>query len=390
MNNFYEALEYCLQALEDGADLNAVLARYPDLAEELRPILEASIAARNMAVDGPSTEAMRRGRAKLLRRAAELREMRAPAPRRVIPIFQRLSLALTIAAVFLLSGTGLVRASSTALPGENLYPVKRTWEGMRLWFVFDANLRDALRSEYENERLEEVGELLSEGRHETIQFAGVVMDVNGVTHVSGIRIVILDTTALPVGGLPNGAAVIVTGRTNAEGFVEDASIELLPPGSVVPVGNPVKVETENAESPQSGQGAGTGSTSGDEAGGSDSNNEVQNFQVEGRVDAVSDGTLVIDGQTVYLDQPEIEGVIIVGKQVKVEGYFAEDGRFIVTKIEVEGFESDGKDGSGSSGSNDSGGNDHSNDNSNSNDDSNSNEEEENHNEGGGGNENEDH
>ena len=43
MNNLYDALEICLQELEQGADIETALIRYPDLADELRPILELSL-----------------------------------------------------------------------------------------------------------------------------------------------------------------------------------------------------------------------------------------------------------------------------------------------------------------------------------------------------------
>ena len=152
MNNLYDALEMCLKAIEQGADMDSALARYPEFKEELRPILEASVHARALGVPRPSPQAMRRGRVKLLQRAAEMREAKASSRRRVIPGFQRYALSLAMAALFLLSGTGLVRASSSALPGENLYPVKRTWEGMRLLLVFDADLRETLEVEFENER----------------------------------------------------------------------------------------------------------------------------------------------------------------------------------------------------------------------------------------------
>jgi hypothetical protein len=49
MNNLYEALEICLKEIEQGADVDTVLFRYPDLADELRPILEASVKAKAMA-----------------------------------------------------------------------------------------------------------------------------------------------------------------------------------------------------------------------------------------------------------------------------------------------------------------------------------------------------
>ncbi len=43
MNDIYDVLEICLQELENGADMESVLARYPELAAELRPILKASV-----------------------------------------------------------------------------------------------------------------------------------------------------------------------------------------------------------------------------------------------------------------------------------------------------------------------------------------------------------
>jgi hypothetical protein len=243
MNNLYDVLEVCLQELENGANLETVLARYPDLAGELRPILKAAVMAhkRSEAVPAPSQEAVRRGRAKLLQRASEMREAKLAPRKRMIPFFQRLAISFTLAALFLSSGTGLVSASSSALPGENLYPVKLTWENVRLFFTFNEEYRETLEHTFENERLHEVNELLVEGRHETIRFAGVYMEVNGMTYVSGIHIAVLDTSTLPTDPLLNGMAVEVTGHTNAEGFVDVESITLLPAGSAVPPGEPVEV-----------------------------------------------------------------------------------------------------------------------------------------------------
>ena len=241
MNNLYDILEICIQELENGADMDALLARYPSFAGELRPILKASVEARSMAQE-PSPEAVRHGRAKLLQRASEMREAKFAPRKRVIPFFQRLAISFTMTALFLASGTGLVGASSTALPGENLYPVKLTWENVRLFFTFDHATREMLEHTFGNERLHEVSELLNEGRHETIQFSGIYMKVNDLHYVSGIQVAILDTTSLPVDELVNGAAVTVTGRTNAAGFVDAESIPFLPPGTVVPAGEPVEVD----------------------------------------------------------------------------------------------------------------------------------------------------
>jgi len=254
MNNIYDILEICLQELENGADLEAVLARHPDLARELRPILKASIQARMMAVPAPSPEAVRRGRAKLLQHASEMREAKIAPPKRMIPVFQRLAISFALTALFLTSGTGLVGASSSALPGEKLYPVKLTWENVRLFFTFSHEAHDALEHAFENERLQEVSELLVEGKHETIEFSGLYMEVNGISYASGIHIVILNTSILPVEPLVNGLAVIVTGHTNAQGFVDVESIKLLPAGSAVPTGEPIETDTEHNDNSGSGNG----------------------------------------------------------------------------------------------------------------------------------------
>jgi hypothetical protein len=58
----YEALEVCLNALETGADIEAVLNLYPQLADELRPLLEASVQARSLALPAVPEAVMQRER----------------------------------------------------------------------------------------------------------------------------------------------------------------------------------------------------------------------------------------------------------------------------------------------------------------------------------------
>lgn len=64
---------------------------------------------------------------------------------------------------------------------------------------------------------------------------------NGVDYVSGVTVVIPASLQTP----ESGTAVIVTGRTNAQGFVELQSLDLLPDGVFVPVGTPVEVDIES-------------------------------------------------------------------------------------------------------------------------------------------------
>ena len=393
MNNIYDILEICLQELENGADLEAVLARYPDLADELYPILNASVMAKKMAVPVPSPDVVRRGRAKLLQHASEMREAKAAPRKRMIPIFQRLAISLTLATVFLASGTGLVGASSSALPGENLYPVKRTWEDMRLFFTINPEHKGLLESKFESERLNEVGELLAEGRHESIQYAGVFKQINGSTYISGVKVLFPANLQVPA----DGTAVTVFGRTNAQGFVEIESIQMLPAGAAVPVGEPVE-ESENKSSSGSGsengansnsgsgseEGSGTGSGNGAQGSATSTPREVdpQSFEMRGTVESVSNNILIVNGQTVYLDTAKIDGVLKSGVAVDIKGYYTADGRFIVLELKVKDSGSDSVGSNANSGSS-SGSDSNSNNNSgsNSNDKPNSND---NQNDSGGG------
>jgi len=243
----YEALEDCLQALETGADIESVLERYPQLADELRPILEASIQADSMAAPSVPEDAMRRGRARVLQHAAEMRESTRK-PSKSIFSLPRLATSLALALIFVLSGTGLVRASSGAIPGDNLYPVKRSWEGIRLLLAFSPEIREELEDAFEQERVHEVDELLAEGRHEAVAFAGLVTEQDGdYWVVSGIPVQITPESHLPLSPVTIGASIVVEGHTNLHGFVEAARIKLLEPGISLPPSEPIEIEEPELE-----------------------------------------------------------------------------------------------------------------------------------------------
>ena len=237
MNNLYEALEVCLREIERGASIEAALLRYPDLADELRPILEASVDAANIAVPLPSETAVQRNRAKVLQRAAQMREAKAKSSQRTWFVsLRRLVVTVVVLLVFSVSGTGLVRASSATVPGDNLYPVKRTWEDMLVAFTFNLQQRDALEVEHENERLQELQELFAEGRSAKVDFNGSITGQNGnLWVVSNISVMISDQTELRGQGISVGSAVRVKGTTQGNNNIVLAEqIELLPAGAKLP------------------------------------------------------------------------------------------------------------------------------------------------------------
>ena len=342
MTDLYEVLEICLKEIEQGADVDTVLFRYPEFADELRPILETSVKAKAMAVPAPSDDLVRRNRAKVLQRAAEMREQKAaPSPRRLwsVPL-RRALVTFVVVAMLFVSGTGLVRASSATLPGDNLYPVKRGWESLSLLLTFNTERREALEFEHENERLEELNELLAEGRSAKVDFAGYVTRQTGTEwRVSSVTVLLSADTRLPDQPVTVGDAVRVRGQT-VSGGVAAQRIELLPSGVKLPEAEDedepeIEEEGHEAEKPQHDEES--GETSGSEASApsrrTTSTPEPEEVTLEGTVTSIQNNLIVVDGIVMDIRSAEIIGIPGIGTLVKVEGYYDANSIFIVTKIE---------------------------------------------------------
>lgn len=396
MNNLYEALEICLQDIEQGADIETALFRYPDLADELRPILETSVNARKMAVPAPSNEVVQRNRAKVLQHAAQMREVKVNSSQRIwFASFRRLAVTLAVLAVLFISGTSLVRAASTTLPGDNLYPVKRTWEDVLLAFTFNVQQRDALEVEHENERLHELQELFAEGRSAEVDFAGSVTKQNGNEWiVSNVPVMVSAQTEIRGGSITIGSAVRVKGKTQGNGVVSAERIELLPAGAKLPdIGDEPEVEQEKNEGPNqenednsnSGRDSGEESPTAEETKTPEPEFEPKDEFLNGTVNSMDSNVWDVSGIPMDVSSAEIKGTPSVGATVKAEGYYDANGVFIATKIE---FESSGSGSDNSSSSEDGSNTNDSNNSSDINDNSGSNTNDSNHNSsddsGGGG------
>ena len=252
--NLFDALEICLQALDQGADLESCLVRFPELAADLRPILTAAVQARSVSAAPVPVDVVQRGRARVLQAAAEMREQKKVVP--ALPFwrrkgffgarFARLAVSSAAMIVFLLSGgTGLVNASSSALPGDHLYPVKRSWEGVRLMFVFDKQAKDTLEQEFDHKRVQEIEELYSEKRIAQVNFQGVVQEQKtGAWVIDGLNIAISNETLISTDILP-GSMVTVVGETD-DGQIKAMRITLLATPGVTP--NPTSTSTSTATS----------------------------------------------------------------------------------------------------------------------------------------------
>ncbi len=338
--NEYDVLEECLQALDNGQTVNEVLARYPGRERELRPLLNTAIQARSLGDVPVPVQFQKRDRNRLIRRAAEMRESKR-SQRRMIPLFPRLAMTLGVVAALVLSGTGLVSASSGTIPGDQLYPVKRTWEGVRLMFVFSPQGREILQSQYQQERLDEIDELLVKGRGSTpIVFSGLVtQQQDGSWMISGIPVAVNKSTVLPSEAITASAPVVVSGVTRSDGIVEAQQIELLGPLAPLPPFEPSENSEHNNENTNSVRSAPTvrpmpsmGGTSGPATQSAGSQNQYASYEFSGVVESMQNGIWTINGQTVHVDQATIGSNVRVGSTVKFQGYYDDNGQFIVSNL----------------------------------------------------------
>lgn len=213
-----EALELCLQVLEQGGTVEECLARFPFLARDLRPLLESAQAARSLSLPTVPGNAVTRGRVRVLNRAAQIHQ--GLRPRAHYPHAWRLAaIPLVVLAFLFLTGNGLIAASANALPGDALYPVKRTVEDIRLRLAPDIKVEAGIQKEISTRRIDETEILLSEQRVEPVDFEGQVSEqLPDGWLIAGIPVRVTGQTEVE-GALAVGAQVEVRGQTQSDGSV---------------------------------------------------------------------------------------------------------------------------------------------------------------------------
>ncbi len=125
MNNDLETiLDTCLCQIEDGeSNIDECLARYPEHAKELKPLLMAAtkLSRGREVVPDPSYKARTRTQLNVYMQ-------QYPQRKRVSPIFWRFAIVfVTVITLFLVSGTAFAQG---ALPGDAFYDWKLTSEGV--------------------------------------------------------------------------------------------------------------------------------------------------------------------------------------------------------------------------------------------------------------------
>ncbi len=227
--NDYERLD---AALSSGAsfDGDAELS-------ELRQV--AALIRREARHTKPSTDAMQRGRARLLAAVNAQRRQHALGWRALCMQWvstlsapalmpRRVAYMLTIVLV-VYAGNRVLAVSANSLPGDPLYELKRIQEQVTLTLAPSEQKRDHLRDEYAQQRARELSEVQQQHRVTRTTLEGIVQSVTeNVLVVSGVTMQLTSNTLGTVSQLQVGARVSVIVQSNADGSLEAISISVIP------------------------------------------------------------------------------------------------------------------------------------------------------------------
>jgi len=238
-NDLIIYLDEILKHTGDSAWVDGFLASHSEYREELASLL--AMQDQLMSTKQPSPDANSRIRAKnrVMSAIKSAAVTSKPASR---PFFstpgwltvrmQKLAVtSVVVTSVLFSSGTGLVQASSSSLPGDNLYPVKRSWEGIQLLLVVDPNAKQVLATTFEEERVKEIEELYTENRAESVAFSGTIQKMDQNVWTINSVLVKVDEELSASGLFKVGDMVNVLGTTD-DGIIEADSILFAEPGTL--------------------------------------------------------------------------------------------------------------------------------------------------------------
>jgi len=171
-SEFADILNDCLERLSRGEPIEQCLARYPDRAAELEPLLRTVRAAREAAAISPSADF--RARARYQFRAA-LHD--AAVKKQPLPILKRgwAVAMLTVGLVFA-SGGGVALAATNSMPDSALYPVKLATEQLQLAFTDSAEGKVELCADLADRRVAEIVYLAANGDTTDLELATQRLD----------------------------------------------------------------------------------------------------------------------------------------------------------------------------------------------------------------------
>jgi hypothetical protein len=168
-----DILDECIARIAQGESVDAVLADYPTQATELRDEIEAADFFRSAFAFVPDADRKRAARLRMHgaidRKSQRRLNLRALIPHGLFATGSRIAAALAIGFIVLAgSGTGTVYASQGSVPGDLLYPVKRTGEDVQLALAFNEDREVELLDRFISRRIDELAIVTAAGKEEFI------------------------------------------------------------------------------------------------------------------------------------------------------------------------------------------------------------------------------
>jgi len=220
MSDFDTILDECIARIIEGEDLVNCEADYPDVADEILPLLEVGQQLQHVSIPRPSSDAVIMGQERMLSALSARKnghssiksglpvsfpaflryagqKLRVPKPKEVWNMKLVTRFAIAVVGLFLLGSVAAVQASAQSLPGDTLYPVKLAWEDVQLSLTKDEATLQKLTEQFRAERQMELAALLAEGRSAKLEITGVLESVgDGFLVVDGVTFLVDETTGV--------------------------------------------------------------------------------------------------------------------------------------------------------------------------------------------------
>jgi hypothetical protein len=148
-------LDEALDRVLKGEDINTVLADYPRFAQEIAPVLQIARAGRKARDIKPRPEFRQRA-AMDFQKAIQAMPVKAAGGKAASRWRLAWVLPTAVFALLLVSGTGLVAASTNSLPGSPLYNVKLAAENVQMAFTPSDIGKAELYAKFNDRRVDEL------------------------------------------------------------------------------------------------------------------------------------------------------------------------------------------------------------------------------------------
>jgi hypothetical protein len=214
-HDFDAALDDCLNLMRAGADAQACLVRYPQYADELRPLLQVAADVRAVTMPEPRAAARMAGQQRMLSALAQRRTRRRAETRSVRRVWRWAVAVIAVAALVGVGGT--TAASAASLPGDALYPVKLAAQQIQLTLTLDASARQQLTERFSAQRRQDVQMAMQARRQVNVELRGTLEQLNQDTWIVSGLTVRLQAETVVVGQPYLGAQVTVRGYLPGDG-----------------------------------------------------------------------------------------------------------------------------------------------------------------------------